>query len=776
MSVFKRSGTAPLNQASTASAPKVYRRQATVPASPASLTAGTTGQVIAPLPPDAQNRLAPATLQDGTPTASPAGQAALKPPERRPRWASMSEGPDANEFIPPMSSQGQPAVMAVTLPERRPRWASISEDDDLTAYTFPKAALTPPPTVPEATFESKPDPKPTWPGSQSESEDDVEGGSGKQFTRRYSWSEYPTTPLFLETAANKPNAPGTEPRIGIDIGGVLTREGDPRYRGSYDEWDASWEADGALDAVKKITQVFGPSNTFLVSKVRPGGRMHRRMELWLHETINFCEVTGLPKENIIFVRTVDGPTGKGVACQKLGISHFVDDKIEVLQSVFDDEAGNSRILVERHQGLLFHFSKGGYSQVPPTTDTSQLSPIMRRHYRSAANWTQVLEQLREKLPGQLYSRRDLLTPPIIRQHQPGPSRVETRPPGPWEKGAMQSTTNPAPALQWSEGRPKLVLKPRSAQAAVPVSKVPAAAQVPVSKAPAATQPKPEAKPQPAPKAQPDVSAATIAPRPQPISTDGPPTPPTWTQVVTQGPVTMRPRANTAPGSPTAITMAPRPCNGPCHGQVNGQVIQQVPTMGAQQRACSPPSAVVVTGIGSVQSAVQAGAVSPSGRPKLQLKPRDPRLGPPGRSQATVAPTAAEQPPAEPQPVQPQQPQQPQPAQPALQPDPAGGRPRLVLKKRTDPAPVPSAAPTVASASAVRVSSPPRVVPKAAQTSPVMRPAAAPAKQAPPNPVPVDVQLPSAGSCPKAAPALQKDPAGGRPRLVLKPRTSVSSTS
>jgi len=69
-------------------------------------------------------------------------------------------------------------------------------------------------------------------------------------------------------------------------------------------------------------------------------------------------VTGLPKENIIFVRTVDGseplpqpdrwsygqliessyeqlrigcfrPTGKGVACQKLGISHFVDDKIEV---------------------------------------------------------------------------------------------------------------------------------------------------------------------------------------------------------------------------------------------------------------------------------------------------------------------------------------------------------------------------------------------------------------------------------------------------------------
>ena len=27
---------------------------------------------------------------------------------------------------------------------------------------------------------------------------------------------------------------------------------------------------------------------------------------WLHETLNFCEETGLLKENIIFVRTVDG--------------------------------------------------------------------------------------------------------------------------------------------------------------------------------------------------------------------------------------------------------------------------------------------------------------------------------------------------------------------------------------------------------------------------------------------------------------------------------------
>ena len=93
---------------------------------------------------------------------------------------------------------------------------------------------------------------------------------GPEISLIATWSQkrsedYPTTPLFLESN-HKPKAAGTEPRIGIDIGGVLTREGDPRYRGSYEEWDSSWEADGALDSVKKIIQVFGVSNTFLVSK------------------------------------------------------------------------------------------------------------------------------------------------------------------------------------------------------------------------------------------------------------------------------------------------------------------------------------------------------------------------------------------------------------------------------------------------------------------------------------------------------------------------------
>ncbi|CAJ1457254.1 unnamed protein product [Effrenium voratum] len=323
LTVFHRSVTAPLGTPSGQPAvAKAFRRQTTMPV--ASSAAGT---VAAALP----------TMAKEAPAA----------PARRVIMPDSSPKAKSNPDMQRVSKAASPPIRS---------WASMSEGDFADLNRPRPPSLTAVDTTPKQVPEQDP-------GSRSESDDELpQALPGRQLSRRFSWSEYPTTPLFLEAAADKPKATGTEPRIGIDIGGVLTREGDSTYMGSLDEWDASWEADGALDSVRKIVQVFGPTNTFLVSKVRPGGSMHQRMEQWLHETMDFCKVTGLPKENIVFVRTVDGPTGKGVVCEKLGISHFVDDKIEVLKSIFEDEAGNSRHLVERYQGLLFHFAKGGYSQ------------------------------------------------------------------------------------------------------------------------------------------------------------------------------------------------------------------------------------------------------------------------------------------------------------------------------------------------------------------------------------------------------------------------------
>lgn len=274
-----------------------------------------------------------------------------------------------------------------------------------------------------------------------------------------------------------PRSPsGTEPRIGIDIGGVLTRDGDPGvYPGS--EWTRSWEAPGALEAVRRIACVFGKANVYLVSKARHGGAMYRRMETWLHDTCRFCAVTGVPKENIVFVPCIDGPFGKGAVSAKLGLSHFVDDKLDVLTSVYSDKDGNSGHLVELHQGILFHFAKGGNGSAP-TSNSDEIGPRMRRYLVAVGSWSELLQKLHQKLPAKLKMQKNNDTDILIRQDvgDVGTCGPATNPslgmstssdfsftvPKPLSGTAPSAVLTGAPALQLDPagGRPKLILKKR----------------------------------------------------------------------------------------------------------------------------------------------------------------------------------------------------------------------------------------------------------------------------------------------------------------------------
>jgi hypothetical protein len=146
------------------------------------------------------------------------------------------------------------------------------------------------------------------------------------------------------------------PRIGIDIGGVLL---------DIDRNNEIWEVKDGVVAVRSLLGAFGVSNVFLVSKVRLGGRMHRRTLEWLQGPNGFLERAGLPAKSVVFVRDISGPHGKGAAASTLGLSHFVDNKWEVLQAVFTDKAGNSGDLVQRFDGILFHFATGGSGRWKP---------------------------------------------------------------------------------------------------------------------------------------------------------------------------------------------------------------------------------------------------------------------------------------------------------------------------------------------------------------------------------------------------------------------------
>jgi len=185
-------------------------------------------------------------------------------------------------------------------------------------------------------------------------------------------------------------AKGKQRRIGIDIGGVLTRDGGDQTRDRSGDWGSDWEAPGAFEGVRQLVGVFGPSNVFLVSKASED--MQRQTKHWLDQT-KFCEVTGVPPKNIEFVRSRDGPEGKGEVASKLGLSHFVDDNFQCLKSVFCDKDGNSGDVVERFKGVLVHFAKGGCGSVPPRIRESRIPDRMRDYYMPVANWADIRNKL-----------------------------------------------------------------------------------------------------------------------------------------------------------------------------------------------------------------------------------------------------------------------------------------------------------------------------------------------------------------------------------------------
>jgi len=80
----------------------------------------------------------------------------------------------------------------------------------------------------------------------------------------------------------------------------------------------------------------------------------------------------------------------------LGLSHFIDDKWEVLQSVLEDKAGNSGDLVRRFKGILMHFARNGLGHCKPKLP-SDMSAELRSHYLGVSGWTDAVACLRKEM-------------------------------------------------------------------------------------------------------------------------------------------------------------------------------------------------------------------------------------------------------------------------------------------------------------------------------------------------------------------------------------------
>lgn len=223
-----------------------------------------------------------------------------------------------------------------------------------------------------------------------EDEDEFESEEMVALERRPSWVNFPQSPMGIRFFPRQKSA-GNEPRIGVDIGGVITRRTD--HQSLAKEWGLDHATPGAFNAAKRLVAMFGDENVFLVSKVRPGGAMQRKTEHWLHETCHFCENTGVLEENIIFCSTIAGEDGKGIIAERLCLSHFIDDNVQVLAAVFGDPCGNSGHLIEKFSGILFHFSKGGDGTLPSQAGYEDVPPRMKRFCRPVADWASLLKEL-----------------------------------------------------------------------------------------------------------------------------------------------------------------------------------------------------------------------------------------------------------------------------------------------------------------------------------------------------------------------------------------------
>lgn len=121
-----------------------------------------------------------------------------------------------------------------------------------------------------------------------------------------------------------------EPRIGIDIGRVIMApvkggKADTTFlAGSLDRAMQTPPAPGAFEGVRTLVDAFA-GQAWLVSKA--GASVQYKTKLWFRHWDFFAE-TGLPSDHVRFCLR---RSEKAAYCRQLKITHFIDDRLDVLQ-------------------------------------------------------------------------------------------------------------------------------------------------------------------------------------------------------------------------------------------------------------------------------------------------------------------------------------------------------------------------------------------------------------------------------------------------------------
>jgi hypothetical protein len=122
------------------------------------------------------------------------------------------------------------------------------------------------------------------------------------------------------------------PALGVDFGGVIHgvtyRLGGPDtfLEGSLEEALATPAMPGAMEALARLGMLF-KGRLWVVSKCGP--RIQDRTEKWLDHN-DFYAQTGFERSHLNFCRQ---RPDKAPRCAELGITHFIDDRADILESM-----------------------------------------------------------------------------------------------------------------------------------------------------------------------------------------------------------------------------------------------------------------------------------------------------------------------------------------------------------------------------------------------------------------------------------------------------------
>lgn len=125
--------------------------------------------------------------------------------------------------------------------------------------------------------------------------------------------------------------PGMTQTIGIDVGGVIIDKdrNDNSDTSLFGEnYLNALAVPGAQKAIMELNTGTFKDRVCIVSKCGPN--IQQRTMEWLRHT-GFLEKTGIPEKRVLFCRDRNE---KAPIAKSLGLTHFVDDKLEVLHYMF----------------------------------------------------------------------------------------------------------------------------------------------------------------------------------------------------------------------------------------------------------------------------------------------------------------------------------------------------------------------------------------------------------------------------------------------------------